>query len=145
MYDFNDITSTNSLLANFIETDPIEVDGTMRKAYCHKNYDWMKIVEGVGIDGKRNFLFYTGSNYTYVNGPARYTMGLSHLLNEDGEVVYRGLWYDCYQTVSSGINTIQERFQEISTDRQYYDLTGRPVTNPSQGIYIKDGKKIIVR
>lgn len=26
----------------------------------------------------------------------------------------------------------------------YYDLQGRPVTNPTRGIYIKDGKKVII-
>jgi hypothetical protein len=26
----------------------------------------------------------------------------------------------------------------------YYDLQGRPVANPTRGIYIKDGKKIAV-
>jgi len=29
-------------------------------------------------------------------------------------------------------------------DTPYYDLQGRPVANPTRGIYIKDGKKIAV-
>lgn len=33
----------------------------------------------------------------------------------------------------------------VSTDGVYYDLLGRPVTNPSAGIYIHDGKKVIIR
>ena len=27
----------------------------------------------------------------------------------------------------------------------YYDLQGRPVVNPMRGIYIKDGKKVVVK
>lgn len=27
----------------------------------------------------------------------------------------------------------------------YYDLNGRPVENPTNGIYIKNGKKILVK
>jgi hypothetical protein len=27
----------------------------------------------------------------------------------------------------------------------YYDLQGRPVTNPTRGIYIKDGRKVIFK
>ena len=30
------------------------------------------------------------------------------------------------------------------TPTPYYDLMGRPVANPTRGIYIKDGKKIAV-
>lgn len=34
--------------------------------------------------------------------------------------------------------------QEPISPTPYYDLTGRPVANPSRGIYIKDGRKIAV-
>ena len=27
----------------------------------------------------------------------------------------------------------------------YYDLSGRPVENPTNGIYIKNGKKVLVK
>ncbi len=33
----------------------------------------------------------------------------------------------------------------VSTDGVYYDLLGRPVTSPSAGIYIHDGKKVVIR
>ena len=40
------------------------------------------------------------------------------------------------------------KVQNISTNDKgttpYYDLMGRPVANPTRGIYIKDGKKIAV-
>ena len=32
-----------------------------------------------------------------------------------------------------------------STDTPYYDLQGRPVANPTRGIYIKDGKKVAIK
>ena len=32
-----------------------------------------------------------------------------------------------------------------ATDGRYYDLMGRPVANPTAGIYIHQGKKLIVR
>ena len=32
-----------------------------------------------------------------------------------------------------------------ATFTPYYDLQGRPVTNPTRGIYIKDGRKVILK
>ena len=32
-----------------------------------------------------------------------------------------------------------------NTDTPYYDLQGRPVANPTRGIYIKDGKKVAIK
>ena len=31
-----------------------------------------------------------------------------------------------------------------ATDTPYYDLQGRPVANPARGIYIKDGRKVVL-
>ena len=33
----------------------------------------------------------------------------------------------------------------VVTDDQYYDLNGRRIAQPTKGIYIKNGKKIIVK
>lgn len=33
----------------------------------------------------------------------------------------------------------------VSADGVYYDLLGRPVASPSAGIYIRDGKKVVIR
>lgn len=40
----------------------------------------------------------------------------------------------------TGINSIT-----TLTDGEYYDLKGQRVENPSKGIYIKDGKKVVVK
>ena len=34
--------------------------------------------------------------------------------------------------------------EKETLDIPYYDLQGRPVSNPERGIYIKDGKKVII-
>ena len=33
---------------------------------------------------------------------------------------------------------------EKDIDFPYYDLMGRPVANPTRGIYIKDGRKVVI-
>ena len=37
-----------------------------------------------------------------------------------------------------------EHLNKVQFTDSYYDLQGRPITNPTRGIYIKDGKKVII-
>ena len=43
----------------------------------------------------------------------------------------------------SGISDIQST--NLPTDDNYYDLTGRRVVNPARGIYIHNGKKVVIK
>jgi arabinan endo-1,5-alpha-L-arabinosidase len=43
---------------------------------------------------------------------------------------------------ATGIQRVTSR---QSDDSDYYDLRGMKVTNPQKGIYIKNGKKIVVK
>jgi hypothetical protein len=36
-------------------------------------------------------------------------------------------------------------YQGDARNEKYFDLQGRRVTNPTRGLYIKDGKKIMVK
>lgn len=53
-----------------------------------------------------------------------------------------------FESVTNGIETIESPVENIHrprvTDNYYYDLQGRRVEHPSHGIYIKNGKKIIL-
>ena len=41
---------------------------------------------------------------------------------------------------------VEELTHKPSTDATpYYDLMGRKVTNPTRGIYIKDGRKVVIK
>ena len=42
----------------------------------------------------------------------------------------------------SGINVIS---RETTTDNRYYDLQGRRVAQPTKGLYIVNGKKVIIK
>lgn len=48
---------------------------------------------------------------------------------------------------AAGFATSVEEISEspvLPSDDCYYDLTGRKVTNPGKGIYIRSGKKIVM-
>lgn len=46
-----------------------------------------------------------------------------------------------YKSSTSGVEAIQD----AGSNSEYFDLTGRRVKSPSKGIYISDGKKIIIK
>ena len=46
---------------------------------------------------------------------------------------------------TTGVESIMIDLSEIEGLDIYYDLNGRPVENPTNGIYIKNGKKILVK
>lgn len=47
--------------------------------------------------------------------------------------------------VKNGNGTTQIQIPELLNDGEYYDLNGLRVDTPSKGIYIKDGKKVVVK
>ena len=47
--------------------------------------------------------------------------------------------------VSDGDETTQIQIPELLNDGEYYNLNGVRVETPSKGIYIKDGKKVVVK
>lgn len=40
---------------------------------------------------------------------------------------------------------VEELLPHLSIITPYYDLQGRPVSNPTRGIYIKDGRKVVIK
>lgn len=73
--------------------------------------------------------------------PEPMLVGITFLLwiKRDGKLLYQKeedfLWQD---NTGIAISATEE------SPTPYYDLQGRPVANPTRGIYIKDGKKVII-
>lgn len=69
--------------------------------------------------------------------------GLSHVINADGDIVYKSKFYKEEQ---SGVDDVVEADYEPGDDN-YYDLQGRVVNikDAQPGIYIHHGKKYIVQ
>lgn len=88
-----------------------------------------------------------------------YTLGVSTTGTEVGMRKYTGTSiraYSCYMDVPTqnapflGMNleegtTSIQSIEWIINDNQYYDLSGRRVENPTKGIYIKNGKKVVIK
>ena len=40
--------------------------------------------------------------------------------------------------------SVDDIYMDFNSVTPYYDLMGRPVANPTRGIYIKDGRKVVI-
>ncbi len=154
MYDFSDpIGFMTSFKGGFEgdtysyyehqSTDTIAVGNHLVKRY---NGTWWgvkcRFVEGIGLDN-------TTSSYTlcvaYPMGHGLLYFSFSHLI-ENGEIAYKGLNY--HEEDFDGIDEVVVDKARRPLDPNYYNLMGQPVgkdipTTP--GIYIHQGKKIVVR
>lgn len=64
-------------------------------------------------------------------------------IKADGEIFYRGGTQNFDTSQTTGITAVMT--SEPSKDSAVYDLSGRRVTEPSHGIYIQNGKKVMVK
>ena len=134
---------------NFMEIEPIEVEGITCRRWAHvnENGDMMfYIVEGIGFDS-----WCMGDLLTPFTREPDHTAdhqewcGLSHVV-KDGQIIYKGMRYR--HGAFTGIDEAVADRTSRPQDPRYYDLTGRAVgtevpTTP--GIYIHQGKKIAIR
>lgn len=66
------------------------------------------------------------------------TFGLTELL---GETEKKDLYFTAYYLVGE----VEPTELQHPEDTPYYDLQGRQIATPSKGVYIKDGKKVLIK
>ena len=67
-------------------------------------------------------------------------MVFSHI-EKDGEVIFRGPDY-----IDNGISSVDDvKVTTLPSDDSYYNLQGQRVSEPQAGIYIHNGKKVVVK
>lgn len=68
---------------------------------------------------------------------------------ENDEIIYKANHYDYFNakflhpSSVKDVNTGNQR--EKATDENYYNLKGQAVENPGNGIYIHNGKKVLIK
>ena len=134
-YDTFVVDSQAGLFADVSQIgDTILADGKSRK---YQTMCWWKGYEGEGID--------LSASDIWVEGIGSLTMGIYDNIfgkpNQSIELqncIYKGTYL--YKKEDTHIAPTQQ----VEPLTPYYDLQGRPVVNPMRGIYIKDGKKVII-
>ena len=134
---------------NFYETDPIFIDGVECERYIYIGEDGdalAYVVEGIGFDSYDMGDLLTP--FTCRPDPdADYQewCGLSHVV-KDGQIIYKGMRYR--NGAVTGVEDLMTDKTPHPQDPYYYNLMGRAVGTevPSTpGIYIHQGKKIVIR
>ncbi len=64
------------------------------------------------------------------------------MLDKDGNVIFKS---EDYRPEPPFAAIKDLKAESEKADNRYYNLQGQPVSNPTQGIYIHNGKKIIVK
>ena len=134
---------------NFVEADPVMIDGRQmqRIAYIDEDGEPLAyIVRGIGFDSyDMGDLLTPFTRKPDPDADYQEWWGLSHVV-KDGQIIYKGMRYR--HGAFTGIDEVATEQPQRPYDPQYYNLMGQPVgkdvpTTP--GIYIHNGKKIIVR
>lgn len=131
----------SNIFYNFEEKSTIEINGSQRyfMKYGNKLGGYELWTEGIGYDSWGQS---TNVILPRMLGGVYYATELNHVV-EEGKVVYKSPLFDeNLVDVMSAIDNVQVN---PIKDNRYYNLMGQPVSNPSEGIYIHNGKKVIVK
>jgi hypothetical protein len=100
---------------------------TDANGYFDETYE----VKDVWIEG-------VGSKYTGIFG--------YNVLEEGNEVTLISCSYNGrYIYINPNVSIEELPYKPSTIDTPYYDLMGRPVGHPTRGIYIKDGRKVVIK
>ena len=165
-YEANVLTVANFAESNtyfFMPPKPQEYVTVRWAVYSDGKFYMPRSENGINTEKAQGVVnakmdLYTGddfeNNYSYnftaivkaITPRVSKTMAAGELINvQEGEV---SSFFEVYpigmlkKDTATGIATILDNNKSSNV---YYDLMGRPVTNPGAGIYIHNGKKVIVR
>ena len=90
-------------------------------------------------------LFVSGDKFWYSTGQTavkafRCWFDLGAVLNKETD--FSAPAYFVFEDNTTGIGDVK---RETITDDRYYNLSGQRVENPTKGLYIKNGKKVVVK
>ena len=135
---------------NLVIAEPIVVEGKLcqrRLAYVNEDGDTLAyVVEGIGFDSRdMGDLLTPFTRKPDPNADYQEWCGLSHVV-KDGQIIYKGMRWR--EGVITGIDEVVTDKSPRLLDPNYYNLMGQSVGKElptAPGIYIHQGKKIIVR
>ncbi len=150
LYDFDHPENMEQIVvqgfndASYFTTDEVTVNGHPCKRHIFEYRG--AIIDGIGFSAVSYYDTQWGDllqpfQHLGLTGFPGEELRLYFLyLREGGEVIYTTPYNDTYSAVSD--ITAERRG---AGDGRYYNLMGQPVAHPEPGIYIRNGKKVVVR
>ena len=112
-----------------------------RYSFSKEGFEGYSLIEGVGVERRRD-IWYHGNLLEPLlgifsgDGIPETIYAFECLTDLGGNVLYK----------AGGLSAVSDlKVESEKADNRYYNLQGQPVSNPTQGIYIHNGKKVIVK
>ncbi len=127
---------------------PVRIGEGENKDIYSRAPAWMRYTMELRITDSEGTELYTGEMQCSAYGECQFNVSFACPTNKIIHIYSRSI--DMFGRATEWAITTINLDTSISpivapnTDAPYYDLMGRPVANPTRGIYIKDGKKIAV-
>ena len=135
------------LYADVAETTPYTVNTTKESASTTVHTNQLKISDGT-VTGNESGTIYVlanggnGVGFYHVENGSAITAGKAYLEVSDETPARQFIGFgDDNET--TGIQTVANSQQ--SAANSYYDLQGRRVAQPTKGLYIVNGKKVVIK
>ena len=140
-YNVESITNNNNKAPKknrFFEYDEVPMTGSFIGNY----------VPGTITNSNRLFLannkFYYSSGTTAING-FRAVFDFGSIVLNDKTISNSNASRITMSIDDSETTAIKDAKKETKTDNRYYNLSGQQVKDPKKGVYVKDGKKVIIK
>lgn len=121
------------------KTDSVTVGGEPRMRIG----SWIESIGQTGSYGRAANFLSSAAEFRYLD-PENANTVFSHFV-ENGNVVYKGNFYDPRVDFTSTSSVDNVNVTTLPSDDSYYNLQGQRVSEPQAGIYIHNGKKIVVK
>ncbi|MBR2016619.1 MAG: hypothetical protein IKA00_04880 [Prevotella sp.] len=121
-------TEGNALVGTLVDIDALATDVTKDEAVVAKNYILNNGTQGIG--------FYQAAGKKVAAGKAYLQVPVETAAEAKALTI---VWNDGETTGINSVETVEIENGNV------YDLSGRKVANPAKGLYIKNGKKFIVK
>ena len=121
-------TEGNALVGTLVDIDALATDVTKEETVVAKNYILNNGTQGIG--------FYLAAGKKVAAGKAYLQVPVETAAEAKALTI---VWNDGETTGINSVETVEIENGNV------YDLSGRKVANPAKGLYIKNGKKFIVK
>ena len=128
---------------------PVRIGEGENKDIYSRAPAWMRYTMELRITDSEGTELYTGEMQCSAYGECQFNVSFACPANKIIHIYTRSI--DMFGRATEWAVTTINLDTSISptvapnTDAPYYDLQGRPVANPTRGIYIKDGKKVAIK
>ena len=138
IYNDNDEEKTISIVVSSEEADDVEYDDVHFKGTLVD-----KTFTEADMQAADHYVLSNGHDFVWVKDAGTLAAGKCWIELVPQSPAHARALSIVFEGETTGINTVSSSADKM--DGEWYDLSGRRVAQPAKGIYVKNGKKVIVK